>query len=248
MILFRKYYKEANDSIETRRELIDGIFEKATKEQPRKVHRLAVRYSGAVAAVLVISAAVIFYPQIQKMNENIPTTISEVESEAAMGGNEKSVDIFAEKVMPSKENRAQDKTEPKFNNAIEEKALGVTTTNEMKKEARAITEDFAIIRERVSFENVCEVDNAEKEVVASFLYSVFGEIDSETQNKHIFEIAGRFESNDETFYLGRWRWWVVDHSSLLTEFVLDEKLSKMYECRIEDGEIIWTTENNLLEK
>ena len=249
MILFRKYYKEANDSLETRRELIDEIFEKATKKQSGKVYKLAVRYGGAIAAVLVISAAAIFYPQIQKMNENVPVTVSEVKNgETALGGNEESVDDLAEKVMPAKENHTQDKTVSEVDSAIEQKSLRATATNEMKKEARAITEDSAVIRGQVLFENVCDVDDAEKEVVSSFLYSVFGEVDSETQNQHIFEIAGKFENGGETFYLGRWRWWVIDHSSLLTEFVLDNSLSKMYECRIEDGEIIWTTENNFLEK
>lgn len=246
--MFRKYYKEANDSIETRHDLIDEIFEKATKKQSGKVYKLAVRYGGAVAAVLVVSAAAIFYPQIQKMNEDVPVDVSEVGRAAALGENEESVDILAEKVMPAKENHAQDKTESEVDSSIEEKALNATAANEVKREARAITEDFATIKGRVPFENVRDVDNAEKEVVSSFLYSVFGEVDSQTQNQHIFEIAGKFESYDETFYLGRWRWWVIDHSSLLTEFVLDESLSKMYECRIEDGEIIWETENNLLEK
>ncbi len=246
--MFRKCYKEANDSIETRRELIDGIFEKATKEQPRKVYKLAVRYGGAVAAVLVISAAAVFYPQIQKMNENVPVTVSEVEREGALGGKEDSAGTLAEKIIPVKENQAQDKTESEVYNVAVEKALNIAATNEVKKEARAITEDVAIIGGQVPFENVLDVDDAEKEVVSSFLHSVFGEVDSATQNQLIFEIAGKFESGGEIFYLGRWRWWVIDHSSLLTEFVLDEKLSQMYECRIEDGEIIWKAENNLLEK
>ncbi|MBO4940926.1 MAG: hypothetical protein J6D15_01800 [Clostridia bacterium] len=246
--MFRKYYKEANDDLQPRRELIDEIFEKASKRESRKIYKLAMRYGGAVAAVLVISATAIFYPQIQKMNENYLVTVSEVEKDATLGGDEEKLSTLVEKMMPAKENHAQDKKEPKSDSIAEEKVINGTAEYEIEKEARAITEDFAIISGRVSLESISDVIETEKEVVSSFLYSVFGEIDRETQNQHIFEIAGKFEDGGETFYIGRWRWWVVDHSSLLTEFVLDEKLSQMYECRIEEGEIIWTTENNFLEK
>ncbi len=244
--MFRKYYKEANDSIEPRRELIDEIFEKASKRESRKIYKLAMRYGSAVAAVLVISAAAIFYPQIQKMNEDVPVAISKMQSEEVLGGNEEKLNTSAEKVMPAKEKHTQEKTETKSDSVTGGKSINDTASYEIKKEARAMTEDSAVIRGQVPFENVRDIDNAEKEVVSSFLYSVFGEVDSETQNQHIFEIAGKFEDGGEAFYLGRWRWWVIDHSSLLTEFVLDEKLSEMYECRIEEGEIIWMTENNLL--
>ena len=91
---------------------------------------------------------------------------------------------------------------------------------------------------QVSEDKIAEIEKA--------LLAHFGEKDAETGYPFIFEIVGQFEKGGEVYYLGRWRWFVVDHSSLLSEFVLNNTLDGMYECQILDGEILWDEDYNLI--
>ena len=92
-------------------------------------------------------------------------------------------------------------------------------------------------------EDFDDVSDAEANVISNMLISNFGEEDEITGNEYIFEIVGK----SEEVYLGRWRWMVGDHSSLLTEFVISSNMSEMYECTYDDeGNIQWSKEENLL--
>lgn len=91
---------------------------------------------------------------------------------------------------------------------------------------------------QVSEDKILEIEKA--------LLAHFGEKDAETGYPFIFEIVGQFNKGGEVYYLGRWRWFVVDHSSLLCEFVLNDTLDGMYECQILDSEILWDEDYNLV--
>ena len=93
------------------------------------------------------------------------------------------------------------------------------------------------------------VTEEEQTFVQESLIRKFGEVDEATGNPFIFEISGKSEVGGETVDVGRWRWWVHDHSSLLCEFVLNEQMTEMYECSPggEDGLVRWTKSNNLLD-
>ena len=68
MTLFKKYYKEANDDIETNRALISDIFEKAEK-QKNSVSRAAVyRFVSCAAAVFAVCAILYLYPHMNIQN------------------------------------------------------------------------------------------------------------------------------------------------------------------------------------
>ncbi|MBQ9758058.1 MAG: hypothetical protein IJW15_06590 [Clostridia bacterium] len=245
--MFRKYYKEANDSLEPNRALIDEIFEKAKKKEKSKIYKLAARYGTAMAAVLVIAATAVFYPQIKNLNEQLPVTVSETGGGEVLAG-ESIENESMRTIVPAEENQGMPKAETNDAVVTQEKFSSDAINKEAMRSEQAITEDLAVTEGRVSMDEIYDVTDAEKNVVSSFLHSIFGERDEATQNKFLFEIVGKFDTDEKTFYLGRWRWWVGDHSSLLTEFVLDENLSNMYEC-IANGEgFSWTTENNFLEE
>ena len=66
--MFKKYYKEANDDIETNRALISDIFEKAEK-QKNSVSRAAVyRFVSCAAAVFAVCAILYLYPHMNIQN------------------------------------------------------------------------------------------------------------------------------------------------------------------------------------
>lgn len=92
-------------------------------------------------------------------------------------------------------------------------------------------------------DSLAEVSEAEVTVLNGMLISYFGETDEMTGNLNVFEIVGK---NDEV-YVGRWKWLVGDHLSLITDFVVTSGMSEMYECSYEGDSVIrWETENNLL--
>lgn len=88
-------------------------------------------------------------------------------------------------------------------------------------------------------EPVSEDENA---VIQNMLLSNIGEVDEITGNRYGFVIVGK----KDDIYFGRWNWWVDDHYSQISEFVLVNNMTEMYEClRGDDGWVSWTTENNL---
>lgn len=60
--MFKKYYKEANDDIETDRELISEIFRKADKPSKTVPMRTVYRFASCAAAVFALCAILYIYP------------------------------------------------------------------------------------------------------------------------------------------------------------------------------------------
>ena len=267
--MFRKYYKAANDDIKPNRALIDKVFEVAESENKRssKVYKFGLKYGTAVAAVFVLAVSAFLYPQIVKTNEDVENLtitakntqddIKENElNEANIAYSSKTTEGIKEaageskKLMPENINDTADIAESKISVNTEE------VTKFSAAESAHQSGTSARIMGNLSADNTCTADVDEvKEVteeeitfITSLLYEKFGKIDKDTQNTYVFEISGKFDTADKTLYLGRWRWLVDGHSSLLTEFVVDYEVSKMYECIISDSSISWTTENNMIKK
>ncbi len=231
--MFRKYYKAANDDIKPSRELIDEIFEKAQVDKStKKVFRFKPGYGMAIAAVLVLVMGIAVLPQINSATQT-PLEQS-VQPRQIAAAEIKSAEISVKE--ESQENVAS------TNQAISEaNADNTPSMARMTPQANEICE-FTITQ-------LSEVSEDERKSIENNLRQKFGEVDEETGNPFIFEIAGKSEFGGGTVYVGRWRWWVKDHSSLLCEFVLNEQMTEMYECSPcgEDGLVKWTKTNNLLD-
>lgn len=251
--MFRKYYKQANDDIKPDRELIDKIFEKAEKLPKTKSRAKIYKFGTAIAAVFVVAVAMFLYPQIEKTNHQ--PIVADTETNIKAQGNSEEIKALQPKTKPQED-------------SIEE--VGTTTENAVYENARiapALAEEtqqnvaaFDMEKQRSvevgvnmqSIDSIAGVEENETDPLAKLLYENFGLIDEATGNQHIFEITGKFNINideeEKTFYVGRWRWLVNgDHSSLLCEFVIDESVTQMYECRYEDGKIIWGETANLFQ-
>lgn len=254
--MFKKYYKQANDDIKTNRELIDKIFEAA--EKPSKTVKFAkvYKYGTAAAAVFVFAAGAFLYPQIAKLNKT-PKPVVE------------SGQVIEEKkpepvIYDTKEQKSQNEA---FAPIIQEKNSARTASEPAPEitadvensgiAAEAETEDtqpFSVPKRMLDAPPVADMAEImtdsfkgiaaeETERVQQFLRTTFGEKDEETGNVFLFEISGKVEN----MYLGRWKWQLDDHSSLLCEFVLNDELTEMYECTYtEEGMVQWNTQNNML--
>ncbi len=254
--MFKKYYKAANDDIQTNRELIDKIFEAA--EKPSKTVKFAKIYKigTAVAAVFVFAAGAFLYPQITRLNEEpIPQveTGQEIEEKVIQKVEKENFYQQTPESVVKQKNSAKTASEPAPEPIIEDENLGIDVASETKDAqpfsipegtyARTIEAQPAFDTKEVLFDSFKEVSEEETENVQEFLKATLGEKDEETGNIFLFEIVGKAEN----MYLGRWKWFVVDHNSLLCDFVLNEELTEMYECiYTENGAVQWNIQNNLV--
>ncbi len=251
--MFRKYYKQANDDIETNRELIDKIFESENRKKTPSRRAKIYKYGTMIAAGFVIALSVSFYENITRHNE--PAIVME--------SNEKSVEKQVEN--PHEQNIERKVTESTDivgeNNHVPETDVPVSNTEmsvaaslvdekegqAFSLERREVTEEDNPAEYRVNLDEFFEISDEESGEIADALIEKFGEADPETQHKFIFEIVGAAETENGKYYLGRWRWFVIDHSSMLCEFVLSEDFSEMFECMITDESVVtWTHDANLL--
>ncbi len=244
--MFKKYYKAANDDIQPNRELIDKIFEKAQTGKPaKKVFKFRPGYGTAIAAVLVLIMGIAVFPQLNPVTE--PQVIENIQPKQIEKAEIKAVEPVVEKTAESatakKENQEATPETADLNNSVADEAD--TEHSPLLARMTPPTDEaceFAIA-------DITEVTEEENETIQTNLRQKFGEVDEATGNAFIFEITGKSEFGGETIYIGRWRWWVNDHSSLLGEFVLNEQMTEMYECSPygEDGMVKWTKTNNLLD-
>lgn len=247
--MFRKYYKQANDDIKPDRELIDRIFEKAESLPEVKTKAKIYKIGTAVAAVFVVVVSAFLYPQIEKTNNQsiVADNKSDVSSER------KSIQInevqsqgdIIEEVGTTTENYA-------YENSRITPAPEVETQHNIETFDMAKRESVDTVMHKQNIDKIAETEETEENTLIELLYTNFGRIDEETGNQHIFEITGKFNINiggeEKIFYVGRWRWFVIDHSSLLCDFVVDKDAAQMYECQYEDSSIIWNETTNLLQK
>jgi len=256
MVLFKKYYKAANDDIKTNRELIDKIFE--TAEKPSKTIKFTKIYKvgTAVAAVFVFAVGAFLYPQIAKLND-VPQLPEENEQVIE---NRVTPEITEEKPLQKnssavvqQENPVMTVDEPAPEIIADVENSGIATASEADSAqpfsipegpvGRMIDAPPVNDTKETAVDSFTEITAEETEKIQKFLKTTFGEKDEQTGNVLIFEVVGK----SENMYLGRWRWWVNDHSSLLCEFVLNEELTEMYECTYTENDTVeWNTQNNLL--
>ncbi len=247
MILFRKYYKTANDKIQTNRELIDKIFDEYekcnTKNKKSNIYSFGTKYGAVFAAVLVLCAVAAVYPQLAKMNEELtPNTQQSRIADESMDDSIKYTELQEAKGADS-------------DLSVDEKAVKQSYNPENEDEdtkasiARMIDpQKSAFETHTVAIENLSTVTEEEIMLAANTLEERLGKMDENTGNIYIFEIAGKLDNNGSSYYLGRWRWLVDDHSSLLCEFVMSSDFCELYNCTLSDGIISWTTEDNLFEQ
>ena len=99
------------------------------------------------------------------------------------------------------------------------------------------------------------VSEEQQNIIRNFLFKKFGKYDEDIGFELIFEIIEKTYINKEKFYIGRWKWIVEDenghqdHSSLVTDFIINEDMTKMYECcYLNYNTLEWYPDNNLLDK
>ncbi len=251
MILFRRYYKSVNDEINSNRELIDKIFDEYAKETEKKsksqIYNFTLRYGTAFAAVLVLCVAVSVYPKFEKLNqepelagekyEYSTESINETEEELDKGNDvtdySKTASVKSDDTRVIKEEKSE-----------REPVTGRIIQSEIKESKNpAMT-----INCQADISNLQSVTENEIELATNNLIERLGTADENTGNIYSFEIAGKLEANGNTYYLGRWRWLVDDHSSLICEFVLSDNLNEIYECVITENKVRFNTDNNLFIK
>lgn len=244
--MFKKYYKAANDDIKPNRELIDEIFGKAPAEKPtKKVFRFKPGYGTAIAAVLVLIMGIAAFPQINPANEtHLDESVQPRQIETA---EIKSAETVIQKPAQSSAKEQNDEKPVSETADLNNQAITEADAETTPSMAR-ITPPTGAVCEFV-VEELSKVTEDERKSIVNNLRQKLGEVDTETGNSFIFEIVGKSEFGGETIYVGRWRWWVKDHSSLLCEFVLNEQMTEMYECHPcgEDGLVKWTKSDNLLD-
>jgi len=247
--LFRKKYKEYIDRTEPNRELINSIFEKAEqkKSDKTKLYKFTTRYGAAIAAVFVLSVSAVIYTHLNNSDKKIITVENSKNEEIVLENTQNILQEYTEtderKNIYSGEtkNLTDQKTTPARPSEVPE-------ITERQNKTQVEPEKAEVKERKAAFSDLESTADGENQLIYSVLKEAFGEFDEQTGNQQIFEIAGKFFSDDEQYYLGRWRWLVNnDHSSLLCEFVLKGNLSEMYECVIENDYIIWTNGNNILE-
>ena len=258
--MFKKYYKAANDDIKTNRELIDKIFETAEKQSKTVKFAKVYKIGTAIAAVFVVAAGAFLYPQIAKLNETpqISMETGQVTKDkniqpANNEGTEQLPQKKADEPVVQQDNHRKTASEPVPEVATEDVNSGINAASETEDAqpfsipervgGRMIDAPPAYDTRGIAVDSFNEITPEETEKVQNFLKATFGEKDEPTGNALIFEIVGKAEG----MYLGRWKGFVIDHSSLLCEFVLNAELTEMYECTYtENNTVVWNTQNNLL--
>lgn len=245
--MFRKFYKAANDDIKPNRELlIEKIFKKAEAgKSAKKVFRFKPGYGTAIAAVLVLIMGIAAFPQFYPITE--PQMTENISSTQVQSAEIKQAEPVAGKTAET----------PVAENQNEKAAPQPADLNEVATPTADAEHSPSMARMAPATDGICEfvttdikeVTDEETETIQINLRQKFGEVDEATGNTFIFEITGKSEFSGETIYIGRWRWWVNDHSSLLCEFVLNEQMTEMYECSPcgEGGLVKWTKADNLLD-
>ncbi len=247
--MFRKKYKELIDQTEPNRELLNKIFEKAKTENKQstksKLYKFTARYGAVLAAVFILSVSAVIYTQLNYSDQTLIVKNKSNDEEIILKNefDTEDVDITAGQEENVKYGETNDltKEETVQNQSSEHYSYAE------KNRTASVEPDLSEIKEnKAIISNLESSSEDENQLIYSMLKDYFGEIDLETGNQFIFDIAGKFQSEDGQYYLGRWLWNVGDHNSLLCEFVIKSNLFEMYECFIENDYIIWTNSNNLL--
>ncbi len=142
--MFKKYYKQANDDIETNRALIDKIFEESEKTTANKSFAAVYKFGMAAAAVLVIAVSTTFVPGLLKPDktevapENIvriaKDTPQNKTADVAIKHEEKNVKNKEEISETAKKTTQVTKSEPQIK--YEKKAEAVTNAEAVKSEQK----------------------------------------------------------------------------------------------------------------
>lgn len=95
------------------------------------------------------------------------------------------------------------------------------------------------------------VSSDEKSYVENYLYTYLGRIEPNTGFSYIYTITGSLEINGEKYYYCDCSWIMVGEDGSETEapvstFVVSESMTKVYDCREDDGDLKIFTEDNMI--
>ena len=256
MSLFKKYYKAANDDITPKRELIDKVFETAENENGKKkakVYQFFPKYSAAFAAVLVLIVSVAVYPQIKEYDKKY-ISVETTNKKSAIKEDTTDTAMYTAQKANLKNEKEANTFDYSKSTELKENLPSGEVSNENVSNSRIIAEEQSAVnavKSPESFEILPEdlknVSSEEVKKITSKLTERFGTIDTETGNEFIFEITGKAEFSQDSFYIVRWRWFLETHSSLLTTLAVTEDATQIYECVYNGEKFLWTAENNLAE-
>lgn len=256
MTLFKKYYKLANDDITPKRELIDKIFETAEVENEKKkakIYQFIPKYSAAFAAVFVLLVSIAIYPQIKEYDKK-HVSVETTNKKSVIEENTADTAIYTAEEENLKAEKSDETFDYSKNTELKESLPSDDVSNENALNSRIITEDQSAVNAVKAYESfeilpedLKNVSSEEVKKITSKLTERFGTIDTETGNEFIFEITGKAEFSQGSFYIVRWRWFLGTHSSLLTTLAVTEDVTQIYECVYNGEKFFWTTENNLAE-
>lgn len=253
MTLFKKYYKLANDDITPKRELIDKIFETADGENDKKkakVYQFIPKYSAAFAAVLVLIVSVAMYPQIKEYDKKY-VSVETTNKKSVIEENTADTAMYTAEEGNLKAEESTDTFDYSKSTDFKESQPAGDVSNEKALNSRIIADEQSAVKAAESFEILPEdlknVSSEEVKKITSKLIERFGATDTETGNEFIFEVTGKAEFSQDSFYIVRWRWFLETHSSLLTTLALTEDATQIYECVYNGEKFLWTAENNLAE-
>jgi len=95
------------------------------------------------------------------------------------------------------------------------------------------------------------VSSEEKSYVENYLYSYLGSVEPNTGFSYVYTITGSLEINGEKYYYCDCSWIMIGEDGSETEapvstFVVSESMTKVYDCREDDGDLKIFTEDNMI--
>ncbi len=254
--MFKKYYKAANDDITPKRELIDKIFETTEGENDKKkakIYQFIPKCSAALAAVLVLIVSVAVYPPIKEYDKKY-VSVETTNKKSSIEEDTADTAIYTAEEGNLKEEKSAETVDYSKSTDLKESLPLADVSNEKVSNSRIIAEEQSVVNSFNASENfeilpedLKNVSNEEVKKIISKLTERFGTVDEETGNQYIFEIIGKAEFSQDSFYIVRWRWFLETHSSLLTTLAVTEDATQIYECVYNGEKFLWTAENNFAE-
>ncbi len=269
MVLFKKYYKEANDSIKPNRELIDKIFEAAEKPAKKKSVVKFYKFGMAAAAVLVLVLSVSVLPNMFKNGESkgsegtVPIAHSGNENPSSDGKTADQADVSVEideKINPEQDVEPNGE-EPKQQietispEEPEDGTLDSSPDNPVLAIETGEGQGFSIPDGRIidappgtaetkeysiSVDELEEATQQELEDINAFFQEKYGEKDEMTGFPLGFYTEGKADVDGETLYFVRMQWLVDNnHWSTVQTFVINQSMTELYYSVVMDGTTVY---------
>lgn len=113
----------------------------------------------------------------------------------------------------------------------------------------SVNSESEIKKDKIPYSVHPITDEAKADAVQVLLEEKLGKVDSETGYELTYNVDGTVDYNGNTFYLVWMRWLVTDddggsaHSSRVSEFIVSEDLSTVYQADVDGTNISFETKN-----